>query len=399
MKLTEVKLKDISKKNRGYYGIGAPAVDYDKNKYTYLRITDINDDGTLNKTALKSVDAENACEFLLKKNDIVFARTGASSGRNYFYDGEINNLVFAGFLIKFSLDEEKVNPRFIKYYCLSQNYKNWIASSLTGSTRPNINEKQLSEMPVFLPDRQYQNRAAKVLDTITRKIKLNNQINNNLYEIIKQYIENKYNSNPEIKKDKVSLLGKIQGGYAFKSKDLINNITNNKILKIKNITSSGIDIENTQFIYDEFADKVDKKFLLNSGEVIIALTGAELGKTGYIYGRKNRYFLNQRVGVVRGKDKFSDLYLKCVFLLDDMQSLLNSKGYGSAQPNISSSDIEDVEISIPDETELRIFYNIAEPIFNRMVYNSEENNLLEQLRDTLLPKLMNGEIDLDKIEI
>ena len=220
-----------------------------------------------------------------------------------------------------------------------------------------------------------------------------------MYEIIKQYIENKYNSNPEIKKDKVSLLGKIQGGYAFKSKDLINNITNNKILKIKNITPSGIDIENTQFIYDEIADKVDKKFLLNSGEVIIALTGAELGKTGYIYGRKNRYFLNQRVGVVRGKDKFSDLYLRCVFLLDDMQSLLNSKGYGSAQPNISSSDIEDVEISIPDETELRIFYNIAEPIFNRMVYNSEENKLLEQLRGTLLPKLMNGEIDLNKIEI
>lgn len=399
MKLTEVKLKDISKNNRGYYGIGAPAVDYDKNKYTYLRITDINDDGTLNKTALKSVDAENACEFLLKKNDIVFARTGASTGRNYFYDGEINNLVFAGFLIKFSLDEEKVNPRFIKYYCLSQNYKDWIDSSLTGSTRPNINEKQLSEMPVFLPDRQYQNRAVKVLDTITRKIELNSQINNNLYEIIKQYIENKYNSNSEIKKDRVSVLGKIQGGYAFKSKDLIDKITNNKILKIKNITSSGIDIENTQFIYDDIADKIDKKFLLNRGEVIIAMTGAELGKTGYLYGRKNRYFLNQRVGVVRGKDKFRDLYLRCVFLLDDMQSLLNSKGYGSAQPNISSSDIENVEISIPNETELRNFYNIAEPIYNKMINNSEKNEILEQLRDTLLPKLMNGEINLDKIKI
>ena len=52
VKLTEVKLKDISKNNRGYYGIGASAVDYDENKYTYLRITDINDDGTINTTAL-----------------------------------------------------------------------------------------------------------------------------------------------------------------------------------------------------------------------------------------------------------------------------------------------------------------------------------------------------------
>lgn len=180
VKLTETKLKYISKNNRGYYGIGASAVDYDKDKYTYLRITDINDDGTLNTTALMSVDDEKACEFLLKENDIVFARTGASTGRNYFYDGEINNMVFAGFLIKFSLDNEAVNPRFIKYYCLSQNYKNWIASSLTGSTRPNINERQLSEMPIILPNREYQDRAVKILDDITKKIKLNNHTNDNL---------------------------------------------------------------------------------------------------------------------------------------------------------------------------------------------------------------------------
>jgi len=71
VKLTETKLKYISKNNRGYYGIGASAVDYDKDKYTYLRITDINDDGTLNTTALMSVDDEKACEFLLKENDIL----------------------------------------------------------------------------------------------------------------------------------------------------------------------------------------------------------------------------------------------------------------------------------------------------------------------------------------
>ena len=180
MKLNKVKLKDISVNNRGYYGIGAPAVEYDKNKYTYLRITDINDDGTLNKTALMSVDDEKSNEFLLKENDIVFARTGASTGRSYFYDGEIKNMVFAGFLIKFSLNKEKVNPKFIKYYCFSQNYKDWIAASLTGSTRPNINEKQLSEMPILLPDMSYQNKVVKILDAITKKIKLNTQINDNL---------------------------------------------------------------------------------------------------------------------------------------------------------------------------------------------------------------------------
>ena len=183
MELKELKLKDISINNRGYYGIGAPAVAYDDNKYTYLRITDINDDGTLNIRELMSVDDKNAKDFLLKKNDIVFARTGTSTGRNYFYDEEIDNMVFAGFLIKFSLNEEKVNPKFIKYYCISKKYRNWIASSLTGSTRPNINEKQLAEMPITIPNRDYQNKVVKILDSITQKIRLNNQINDNLLNV------------------------------------------------------------------------------------------------------------------------------------------------------------------------------------------------------------------------
>lgn len=117
--LSKVTLGEISINNRGYYGIGASAVPYSESLFTYLRITDINDDGTLNTTDLKSVDDPDASKYLLRPNDIVFARTGASTGRNYFYDGIDGELVYAGFLIKFSIDEKKVNPRFIKYYALS----------------------------------------------------------------------------------------------------------------------------------------------------------------------------------------------------------------------------------------------------------------------------------------
>ena len=81
----EYKLGDLTVDGKGSYGIAAPAVDYDAEKYTYLRITDINDDGTLNKNGLKSVDDKNASKYLLQQYDIVFARTGASTGRNYFY--------------------------------------------------------------------------------------------------------------------------------------------------------------------------------------------------------------------------------------------------------------------------------------------------------------------------
>lgn len=99
-------LSELSVDGKGSYGIGASAVPFSNNLYTYLRITDINDDGTLKLNDLKSVDDEKAKDYLLKSNDIVFARTGASTGRNYFYDGTDGEFVYAGFLIKFSLDPQ-----------------------------------------------------------------------------------------------------------------------------------------------------------------------------------------------------------------------------------------------------------------------------------------------------
>ena len=154
MKFDKKTLASLTKNGRGEYGIGASAVDYSPSLLTYLRITDINDDGTININGLKSVAEPEAEKYILQPNDIVFARTGASTGRNYFYDGSDGKLVYAGFLIKFGLDEEKVNPKYIKYYCLTKQYRDWIGSFSTGSTRGNINAQTLGAMEIELPPRE-----------------------------------------------------------------------------------------------------------------------------------------------------------------------------------------------------------------------------------------------------
>jgi restriction endonuclease S subunit len=173
-------LKCLTVDGRGSYGIAASAVERNERLYTYLRITDIRDDGTLNMNDLKSVDDPNASKYILHPNDIVFARTGASTGRNYFYDGSDGTFVYAGFLIKFSLDPQKVNPVYIKYYCQSTQYRNWIKSFSTGSTRGNINAQTLGNMDIPLPSREQQDFIVRVLSPIDEKIKLNQKINDNL---------------------------------------------------------------------------------------------------------------------------------------------------------------------------------------------------------------------------
>ena len=178
-----VTLSSITIDGRGTYGIGAKAVPYSDKLYTYLRITDIKDDGTLDLQNLKSVDDEKAKQYLLRPNDIVFARTGASTGRNYFYDGTDGEFVYAGFLIKYSIDEKKVNPKYVKYYCQSKQYKNWINSFNTGSTRGNINAKTFNQMPIPLIDRKKQDVLVSILSSVDAKINENKKINKNLEKI------------------------------------------------------------------------------------------------------------------------------------------------------------------------------------------------------------------------
>ena len=141
MEFNKYKLKDLTVNGKGEYGIGAPAVKYSPNLYKYLRITDIDDNGFINTNQMKSINDKNEEKYLLKANDIVFARTGNSTGKSYFYNSDDGPLVYAGFLIKFSLDPTKLNPKYLRYYTLTNEYKGWINQFSIGSTRKNFRKK------------------------------------------------------------------------------------------------------------------------------------------------------------------------------------------------------------------------------------------------------------------
>lgn len=335
-----------------------------------------------------------------KNGDTIFARITPclENGKIAYVDClEDDEIAFGSteFIVLRAI-KSKMISEFVYYFAISDYFKNKAISLMTGTSgRQRVQTDALKELKVKIPDIISQRKIVKILSTIDKKIKLNNEINNSLYDFAMNYL----NTLTEDDEVQLSDFGKIQGGYAFKSKDLKDEKTANRIIKIKNLKSEiNADIDNSQFVDDEVILKIDKKFKLQKGDVTIAMTGAELGKTGFIYGKDN-YYLNQRVGVVKGKDIKSELYLKILMLSNNFQLLLNFKGYGSAQPNISTSDIETVMIKNINKENLDAFYKTVYPIYNKIINNSEENKNLEQLRDTLLPKLINGEIDLNKIEI
>ena len=181
MKLKKYKLEDLCIPDQiGKYGIPAPAIDFSPQKMRYLRISDITDDGNITNADKKSVEDVNLEQYILKEDDIVFARTGNSTGRAYLYNPEDGEMAFAGFLIRYRLDKNKVNPLYIKYFAISSYYKQWVENLSVGSTRGNISAQTFADCPIIIPPRIQQNLLADTLSCIDRKIALNHQINDNL---------------------------------------------------------------------------------------------------------------------------------------------------------------------------------------------------------------------------
>ena len=150
------------------YGMNSASKDYDGfNKY--IRITDISE--TSNKfipDPLTSPDGNLEDKYKLKNGDIVFARTGASTGKTYLYDECDGNLYFAGFLIKFHID--KANPLFIFYNTQREEYLNWVKVMSVRSGQPGINSNEYKKLPINLPSIKEQEKIADFLSNIDKKI-------------------------------------------------------------------------------------------------------------------------------------------------------------------------------------------------------------------------------------
>ena len=163
----EKKLGDIA--NSFDYGMNAPSKEFDGiNKY--IRITDI--DEITHKFINKNIVSPNGIldnKYLVNKNDILFARTGASTGKTYIYDINDGILYFAGFLIRANIPE-KYNSYFIFLNTLTQKYKNWVKIESTRSGQPGINAEQYKSYNVFIPCLEEQTKIADFLSAFDRKL-------------------------------------------------------------------------------------------------------------------------------------------------------------------------------------------------------------------------------------
>ncbi len=135
----------------------------------YIRITDINEDGSLNNEVVSAEKVEE--QYILKENDFLIARSGNTVGKTFLYNEKHGRCLYAGYLIKFILNKKIINPLFLLFYTKSFLYKQWIKSNLRVAGQPNINSQEYLSSPIILPPLEAQNKIVIHIQTLKDEIK------------------------------------------------------------------------------------------------------------------------------------------------------------------------------------------------------------------------------------
>ena len=166
----EVKRLGDCLTSRPDYGINAPAVPYSDGLPTYIRITDISDDGRFTPESLVSVAHPDAEHYYLNEGDLVFARTGASVGKSYLYNTRDAQLVFAGFLIRIHPDLSKLIPAFLANFVQTSRYWTWVKLMSMRSGQPGINGNEYAQLPIPCPTVEEQTAVATILSDMDAEV-------------------------------------------------------------------------------------------------------------------------------------------------------------------------------------------------------------------------------------
>ena len=129
---------------KGEYGAQSASAKYDPSRPRYVRITDINDDGTLNDDMVSSSCIEDDIQYSLSYGDFLFARMGATVGKPYAYKS--GNQIFAGYLIRYKLNLQRILPEYLFVYTQLEEYKKWVQLNQSGAAQPGINAKKYGSL-------------------------------------------------------------------------------------------------------------------------------------------------------------------------------------------------------------------------------------------------------------
>ena len=340
-------------------------------------------------------------------DDLVFTAAGTIGQVGIIPENsKFDRYVISNKQLRVTLDLNKVNQHYAYYWFSSKLINKYIKQLNTGSTIPLINLTILKGLPIPLPSKDLQDKIANIIINIDKKIEINKKINKNLDDILdsifkENFIKEFDNDNNDWKIKNIGELPLIITDYVANGSfaSLKENVT------ILDYEEYAYFIRNTDLkskSFQKFVNKHSYDFLKKSSlfgnEVIISNVG-DVGSVFLCPFLDKPMTLGNNMILVKSRDDAINLnfYLFLLFRSNYGQYLISTITAGSVQSKFNKTEFKSLELTMPNDELIIKFNNLVSPIFDYKNKISDEIVRLTKLRDTLLPKLMSGEIDVSKI--
>ncbi len=404
------------------YGANEIAVDSDsQTDVRYIRITDIDDHGNLQnedwKTARK-VDKKYA----INRNDLLFARSGATVGKTFIHKREDGEAIFAGYLIRFRFDETLVNPFFVFYYTLLSRYRLWVQIIQRPSGQPNINSREFKAFEIPLPPPNIQNHIVTIMKSAYAQKKEKEQEADALLDSIDDYVLTELGIEmPEVEEKKcfVVYAGETSGlrtdpFYYQNHYKAIQNILSQssnvkRLAELLQLIDSGsrpkggvaniesgvlsfggehinnqceIEINTPRYIPQEF-HSLYKRTETQLNDLLLVKDGATTGKIGIVsdttYVGQN---INEHLFILRTKDDVNPIYLLNYLNSCFGKFQIQREITGATVTGITRDVVKRLKIILPDiEKQTEIANHITEIRSNAKQLQQETDAIVGQAKE------------------
>jgi type I restriction enzyme S subunit len=334
-------------------------------------------DFTFSKNGLAFIDDQQAKELSnveISENDILLNITGDSVARVCQVPKDVLPARVNQHVAIIRPKQEVLNAAFLKYYLLSPKTKDFLLGlSSSGATRNALTKVMIENLEIIAPDITTQRRIASILTALDDKIELNRRMNETLEGIAQ------------------ALWGEWFGKYV-EGEELPEGWKWGKLEQLVDLKNGKKSPERSDsYLFNVFGSNgvIGKSNTFNSEEdtIIIGRVGSYCGS---LYFSKEPCWVTDNAIIAKGKIHKSDLF---IFVLLNRIDLNNHKT-GSGQPLINQNILGSINIVIPPKTLIQKFDISAQPLFSKIEKNKIQSDMLAAMRDSLLPRLMRGEIEL-----
>jgi len=351
-------------------------------------------------------DAERLSKYRLRPGDIVYSRRGDVTRRALILDEQNGWLCGTGSLMV-RLGEGIVDPRYVSYYLGDPSIREWIQRHAVGATMPNLNTSIMSAVPFVYPPLPEQRAIAGILGALTDKIEVNRRMNATLESMARAVFRQWFVENEEVENWEESSLEEI---FRKKSGCVLTGPFGSHLhahdyreygtplILVKHVMDGHI-LEDRLPMVGEHKLAEMKRYLLEVGDIVFTRVGA-VGRSAYIHARHKGWLISGQTLRVRvpDKKKLNPRYLAQIYLEQSFIDMVEQHALGTTRPSLNTSILSSFKFVLPPIELQNKFVEFAESLDNKAQQNLDESRTLASLRDSLLPKLMRGDVRV-KVEV